>query len=215
MQFGDTRCRAWAGTGCRRRSGSTRPGSWTRRSPAGGGGRPGAARRELDHARRWPRAAAPHLVGADQAAWLDRLDAELGNLRAAIAFCLTQADPAPGLPAGRLAAGVLAGPRARRRRSRRAAGAAGRAARPQEATLPRARALAAAARLLQQTGGYAIAADYCQEALVIARAAGDDYLVAGCCEYALPSCCARGNLAPRCWSSNWAWAWPTTSGNPT
>ena len=48
----------------------------------------------------------------------------------------------------------------------------------QEATLPRARALAAAARLLQQTGGYAIAADYCQEALVIARAAGDDYLVA-------------------------------------
>ena len=43
-------------------------------------------------------------MGADQAAWLDRLDAELGNLRAAIAFSLTQPDPEPGL---RLAASLL------------------------------------------------------------------------------------------------------------
>jgi predicted ATPase len=42
-------------------------------------------------------AAAPHLVAADQAAWLDRLDAELGNLQAAIAFSQVQADPEPGL----------------------------------------------------------------------------------------------------------------------
>ena len=42
-------------------------------------------------------AAAPKLVAADQAAWLDRLDAELGNLRAAIAFSQAQADPVPGL----------------------------------------------------------------------------------------------------------------------
>ena len=47
-----------------------------------------------------------------------------------------------------------------------------------ETTLPRARALAAAVHLLQQTGGYAAAGEYCEEALVIARAAGDDYLVA-------------------------------------
>jgi ATP/maltotriose-dependent transcriptional regulator MalT len=46
------------------------------------------------------------------------------------------------------------------------------------ATLPRARALAAAANLLQQTGGYAIATDYYQEALAIARDAGDEYLIA-------------------------------------
>ena len=45
-------------------------------------------------------------------------------------------------------------------------------------TLPRARALAAAAHLLQQTGGYAAAGEYCEEALAIARAAGDDHLVA-------------------------------------
>ena len=47
----------------------------------------------------------------------------------------------------------------------------------QEATLPRARALAAAATLLQQMGSYAIAEDYCQEGLAIARAAGDNYLI--------------------------------------
>ena len=45
-------------------------------------------------------------------------------------------------------------------------------------TLPRARALAAAAHLLQYLDGYAIAGDYCEEALAIARGAGDDYLVA-------------------------------------
>ena len=42
-------------------------------------------------------------MAADQAAWLDRLDAELSNLRAAIALSLTQADPEPGL---RLAASL-------------------------------------------------------------------------------------------------------------
>jgi ATP/maltotriose-dependent transcriptional regulator MalT len=47
-----------------------------------------------------------------------------------------------------------------------------------QATLPRARALAAVAHLLHQTGGYAVAGDHCEEALVIARAVPDDYLVA-------------------------------------
>jgi hypothetical protein len=49
-------------------------------------------------------AAAPQLVGPAGAEWLDRLDAELGNLRAAIAFTLPQPDPDPGL---RLAAYLL------------------------------------------------------------------------------------------------------------
>ena len=43
---------------------------------------------------------------------------------------------------------------------------------------PRARALAAAADLIENTGGYAIAEEYCEEALAIARAANDDYLAA-------------------------------------
>lgn len=41
--------------------------------------------------------AAPHLEAADHAEWMDRLDAELGDLRAAIAVSLAQADPEPGL----------------------------------------------------------------------------------------------------------------------
>jgi DNA-binding CsgD family transcriptional regulator/tetratricopeptide (TPR) repeat protein len=48
----------------------------------------------------------------------------------------------------------------------------------QGSTLPRARALAAAAHLLDQAEGYGLAADYCQEALAIARAAGEEDLVA-------------------------------------
>jgi predicted ATPase/DNA-binding CsgD family transcriptional regulator len=122
-------------------------------------------------------AAAPQLVAADQAAWLNRLDAELGNLRAAIAVSLTQADPAPGL---RLVASLRVYWRARGHAAEGADALRALLDTPaaQGATLPRARALAAAARLLQQTGDYAIAGDYCQEALVIARAAGDDYLVA-------------------------------------
>jgi predicted ATPase/DNA-binding CsgD family transcriptional regulator len=121
--------------------------------------------------------AAPQLVGPDQAAWLDRLDTELGNLRAAIAFSQTQPDPEPGL---RLAASLRVYWMARGHAAEAADALQALLDRPaaQQATLPRARALATAAHLLQQTGGYAIAGDYCEEALVIARAAGDDYLVA-------------------------------------
>ena len=122
-------------------------------------------------------AAAPQLVAADQAAWLDRLDAELGNLRAAIAFSLSQPDPEPGL---RLAASLREFWRILGHSAEGASvlQALLHASTAQGRTLARARALAAAARLLDKTGGYAIAADYCEEALAIARAAGDDHLVA-------------------------------------
>jgi len=122
-------------------------------------------------------AAAPHLIGHEQADWLDRLDAELGNLRAAIAFSQAQADPAPGL---RLAASLRGYWRARGHAAEGAGALRALLDAPgaQGTTLPRAQALAAAARLLQQTGDYAIAEGYCQEALAIARADGDDYLIA-------------------------------------
>jgi predicted ATPase/DNA-binding CsgD family transcriptional regulator len=117
----------------------------------------------------------PHLVAADQAAWLDRLDAELDNLRAAIAFGLTQPDPEPGL---RLAASLRVYWQARGHTAEGAdvLRALLDAPAAQQATPLRARALTAAAHLLERTGRYAIAEDYCQEALAIARAAGDDYL---------------------------------------
>jgi DNA-binding CsgD family transcriptional regulator len=122
-------------------------------------------------------AAAPQLLTVDQGAWLDRLDVELGNLRAAIAFSLAQADPWPGL---RLATSL----REFWQAHGHAAEGAGvlraflDAPAAQQATLARARALAAAARLLEKTDGYAVAGDYCEEALAIARTAGDDNLAA-------------------------------------
>jgi predicted ATPase/DNA-binding CsgD family transcriptional regulator len=122
-------------------------------------------------------AAAPQLRAADQTEWLDRLDAELDNLRAAIAVSLTQPDPEPGL---RLAASLRVYWRVRGHAAEGAdvLRALLDAPAARRATLPRARALAAAARLLETTDGYAIAEDYCQEALAIARAAGDEYLIA-------------------------------------
>jgi predicted ATPase len=48
-------------------------------------------------------AATAQLVGRDQSEWLDRLDLELGNIRAAIAYSLKRQDPTPGI---RLAAAL-------------------------------------------------------------------------------------------------------------
>jgi non-specific serine/threonine protein kinase len=122
-------------------------------------------------------AAASQLVGSDQAEWLDRLDAELGNLRASIAYSQAQADPEPGL---RLAASLHLYWRARGHAAEGAhvLRALLDAPAARQATLLRARALVAAAGLLEKTGGYAIAGSYCQEGLAIARAAGDEKLVA-------------------------------------
>jgi len=121
--------------------------------------------------------AAPQLRAAEQAEWLDRLDAELGNLRAAAAFSLTQADPAPGL---RLAASLRFYWRIRGHAAEGADVLRALLDMPtaQETMLARARALTDAAYLLVHTGDYAIAEDYCQEALAIARAADDGSLVA-------------------------------------
>src|SRR6202020_1190410 len=121
--------------------------------------------------------AAPHLIAADQVAWLDRLDAELGNLRAAVVFSLTREDPVPGL---RLATSLRAYWRIRGHAAEGANVLQALLAIPaaQPAALLRARALTDAAHLIMHTGDYAIAEEYCQEALAIARAAGDGRLVA-------------------------------------
>jgi predicted ATPase/class 3 adenylate cyclase/DNA-binding CsgD family transcriptional regulator len=122
-------------------------------------------------------AAGPQLVAADQAVWLDLLDAELGNLRAAISFSLSQPDPEPGL---RLATSLQEFWLVRGHAAEGAAALRALLDMPagEGAELPRARALAAAANQLETTGGYAIARDYCQEALAIARAAGAEQLTA-------------------------------------
>ena len=141
-------------------------------------GPPAAARMaHRDHYLALAEAAAPQLGARDQAQWLDRLDLELGNLRAAIAFSLTQADPAPGL---RLAATLRGFWKARGHATEAvdALRALLEVPAARGATLPRGRALACAAYLLEQAGSYTTAEEYCAEALAIARDAGDDYLIA-------------------------------------
>lgn len=122
-------------------------------------------------------AAAPQLVGRNQSEWLDRLDLELGNIRAAIAYALKRRDPASGI---RLAAAlrVFWKTRGHATEGIEALRALLDLPAPGEQVLLRARGLAAAAYLLEQTGGYAIAEEYCEEGLAIARAAGDDYVSA-------------------------------------
>ena len=122
-------------------------------------------------------AAAPELVAPGQVTWMDRLDLELDNLRTAIAYTLKQADRAPGI---RLAAALRVFWKARGHAAEGAEALRALLDVPagQEATVLRARGLATAAYLLEQTGGYTIAEGYCDEALSIAQAAGDDYLVA-------------------------------------
>jgi predicted ATPase/DNA-binding CsgD family transcriptional regulator len=121
--------------------------------------------------------AAPRLKASGQVAWMARLDAELGNLRAALAVSQADPDPEPGLRLA-TALGLYWVTRGHFAEGADVLRALLDAPGAQEATLPRARALEAAADVLAHTGGYATAADYGQEALTIARAADDEYLVA-------------------------------------
>jgi predicted ATPase/class 3 adenylate cyclase len=118
--------------------------------------------------------AAPQLTGPEQTQWLDRLDTELGNLRAAIAISQTQDDPAPGL---RLAAALRVFWRARGHASEAADALRVLLGLPaaSQTSQARAQALATAAFLTEQTSA---AQAYCAEGLAIARASGDDHLVA-------------------------------------
>jgi predicted ATPase/class 3 adenylate cyclase len=128
-----------------------------------------------DHYLGLAESAAPQLIAHDQAGWLERLELELDNLRAAIAFSLTQ----PGRVSGiRLVTALRVFWKARGHAAEGADALRAFLAAPavQGATLVRARALAAAAYLLDQTGGYALADEYCKEALAIARPADDAFL---------------------------------------
>jgi predicted ATPase/class 3 adenylate cyclase len=130
-----------------------------------------------DHYLALAEAADPQLIAHEQAAWLNRLELELDNLRVAIAFSLTQADPVPGI---RLLTALRVFWKARGHASEGADALDAFLNNPtaQGATLVRARALAAAAYLLDQTGGYGPADEHCTEALAIARSAADAFLTA-------------------------------------
>jgi predicted ATPase/DNA-binding SARP family transcriptional activator len=129
-----------------------------------------------DHYLALAETAAPHLIGHGQIEWLDRLQLELDNLRAAISHSLQDPDPSAGLRLGRALSYFWL------YREPRAEGAAALCTaldRPdaQQPTLLRGRALVAAGILLTMiTGEYNAAAARAQEALAIARALADEHL---------------------------------------
>jgi predicted ATPase/DNA-binding SARP family transcriptional activator len=121
-------------------------------------------------------AAAPHLIGHGQTEWLDRLQLEFDNLRAAMSNSLQAPDPGAGLRLGRALCYFWL------YREPRAEGAAALSAaldRPdaRQPTLTRGRALVAAAILLTMiTGEYNAAAVRAQEALASAGALAEEHL---------------------------------------
>jgi predicted ATPase len=133
-------------------------------------------RAHRDHYLALAEAAEGHLRGLDEIEWVDRLDTEFDNLRAALAECLADPDPAPGLRLGDALSEFWV---------IRGYGIEGaetlltHLARPdaQAPTALRGRALVAAADLVKDyLTDFAAAVAQAEEALAIARAVGDDVL---------------------------------------
>jgi predicted ATPase/class 3 adenylate cyclase/DNA-binding CsgD family transcriptional regulator len=119
-----------------------------------------------------------HLRGPDEAAWLDRIEAEFDNIRAALAFSL--ADPASAEPGLRLAAGLHRFCNMRGHGGEILQALSVLLERPdaQAPTRIRARALTVTCHLLDFFGSDAAPPSMADEALRIARALADDAVAA-------------------------------------
>jgi predicted ATPase/DNA-binding SARP family transcriptional activator len=150
-----------------------------------------------DHYAALAETAAPHLIGHGQLEWLDRVYLDLDNFRAAIAQCLEDPEPGPGL---RLSTALCYFWNYREPTSEGAVAicAALDRADAQAQTLVRGKALSAASTLLPSvTGDYDAAIVRGEEALSIATLLGDRHLRA---EALLDLAYAegeRGNMAAR------------------
>jgi anaphase-promoting complex subunit 5 len=129
-----------------------------------------------DHYLALAEAAAPHLIGHGQTEWLDRLQLEFDNLRAAISTSLQDSNPATGLRLGRALCYFWLY-REPRHEGAAALSAALDRVDAQQPTRERGRALVAVGLLLTMiTGEFDAAAARAQEALAIARALADEHL---------------------------------------
>jgi len=131
--------------------------------------------RHADHFLGLAEAAAPHLDGPAAAGWLNRLDREVDNLRAALDWLLARGGAEAAEAAGRLVAalGAYWSRRGHLREGRRAlerALAAGDALAPQT----RAHALLAVGRLARMQYDPAAARAYLTDALALLQALGDE-----------------------------------------
>jgi len=133
-------------------------------------------RAHRDYFLRVAEGAAPHLIAHDQVDWLDRLSADYDNLRLALARCLVDADPEPGL---RLAAALTYFWLYRDHAAEGADVLLAHIDRPeaQKPTASRGRALFSAARLMASVLGEHLAArPRVEEAYRIAEDLGDENL---------------------------------------
>ncbi|MGD0061867.1 MAG: LuxR C-terminal-related transcriptional regulator [Streptosporangiaceae bacterium] len=122
-------------------------------------------------------AAAAQLRGPDEHRWLDRIEAEFDNIRAALAFSITDADSAePGL---RLATGLKWFCYMRGHSGEIIEALSDLLGRPdaRRPTRDRARALAAKCHLLNNFGRIPAIPSMAEEAITIARALADDFVV--------------------------------------
>ena len=134
----------------------------------------GVQRAHRDHYLKLAETASPQLEGRDQVTWLERLETEHDNLRAALSFSLGDPDAQPGL---RLASALRVFWRSQGYGSEGADAIRAQLDRPEarELTPSRAIALASAASIFAETGGnMRLAEAYGEEAIRIARAAGGD-----------------------------------------
>ena len=163
------------GTGCWKRSVTTPPSAW-----------PGGPGPELDQTRAAHRGyylalvetADTHLRGPNEAAWLDRIEAEFDNIRAALAFSL--ADPASAEPGLRLASGLRWFCNLRGHGGEVLEALTVLLERPdaQRHTRTRARALTANCHLLNNFGDDSAVPSIAEEAIRIARGLADDAVTA-------------------------------------
>jgi non-specific serine/threonine protein kinase len=119
--------------------------------------------------------AVPKLTGPEQVAWLDRLETEHANLRAALAWSVEQADAECALRLCGALQPFWAG-RGYLEEGRKACAAA--LALPTRASVARTKALNTAGQLAGMQGDLATARVYLEEGLVMARAGGDREAVA-------------------------------------
>ena len=117
-----------------------------------------------------------HLRGRDEAVWLDRLEAEFDNIRAALAFSV--ADPDSAEPGLRLAAGLRWFCHMRGHGGEVLEALNVLLERPDAPMSTRARALAASCHLLNQFGDHAAIASRAEEAIKIARGLPDPAVAA-------------------------------------
>ena len=131
-------------------------------------------RRHVDYFLSFAEEAARGFYSPATAFWLDRLESDHANLRAAVRWCIEHKDAETGSAPGGRAVVVLVRPRVRDRGPRAAGGSAGPARGCHRVDRARAQALLGAGQLAMTQGDHAAAWTSLQESIALHRVMGDE-----------------------------------------